>query len=68
MPLFVFTVIATVSTLLDDTRTRLDTVRRDDRGATVLEWVLISGTVIILGAIVVAAVTAFVNGRVGQIA
>jgi len=66
MPL-IFTVIAGITTLLDSSRTRLAEVRRDDRGVSVVEWVFISGAVIVLAIVVLAAVTAFVNSRIGKI-
>ena len=68
MPLIFFTVIAGVTTLLDTSRTRLAEVRRDDRGASVLEWVIISGIVIGLAVAVGVAITTYVNNRIGKIA
>ncbi len=67
MPLIFFTTLAGITTLLDTTRTRLTKVRRDDRGASVVEWVFISGAAIVLAVLVLAAITAFVNGRIGKI-
>ena len=67
MPLIFFTAIAGIITLLDTSRTRLTKVRRDDRGASVVEWVFISGAVIVLAVVVLGAITAFVNGRIGKI-
>lgn len=66
MPLFVFTVIAAVTTFLDDGRTRMQQLRHNDRGD-VPQWVVITGIGITLAIMVGAAVTAFVNSRVGLI-
>lgn len=67
MPLFVFTIIATITTLTDNGRTRMRRLRRDEDGATVVEWVIITGAVIGLAALVLVAVRAFVNSKIGEI-
>lgn len=67
MPLFVFTIIAGITTLVDSGRTTMQHVRRNEDGASTVEWVLITGAVIGLAAIVLVAVKAFVNSKIGQI-
>lgn len=67
MPLFVFTIIATITTLTDSGRTRMRRLRRDEDGASVVEWVIITGAVIGLAALVLVAVRAFVNSKIGEI-
>lgn len=67
MPLFVFTIIATITTLTDNGRTRMRRFRRDEDGATVVEWVFITGAVIVLAGLVFLAVRAYVNSKIGEI-
>lgn len=67
MPSIFFVVYAGVVSLLDSTRTRLGAVREDDRGASVVEWVIITAVVVGLAIAIGVAITALVNGRIGQI-
>jgi hypothetical protein len=56
-----------IKTLLLYLRTRMDQAKRDERGFTAVEWLMIALGVIVIAGIAIAAIKTYVTGQTNKL-